>query len=156
MSAASIGRPVAAADRPRIVMEMLTSAADLGQPCPTNASIAERLGAKSDRVALETLSVLEAQGLITVRRFHASRVVTIRESGRSTEDVVGKKARERGFVRSNGSRRPTLNRAQLDQFAEAVSEVGTVSGAARAIGISEGRGSALFQLIKAELGPQAC
>lgn len=54
-----------------------------------------------------------------------------------------------------GRRNRSFDRAKLDAFAEALAETGTVTAAARIVGISQQRGSSQLARIKAELGWQA-
>lgn len=51
--------------------------------------------------------------------------------------------------------RSDFNREKLDAFAEALAEHGTVTAAAKTIGVTQQRGSILLARIKAELGEQA-
>jgi hypothetical protein len=71
---------------PMAVYAMLCRAADSGSMCPTNLEIRTRFGLRSGAAAVRLVRVLEQRGLISVQRFHMSRVVTIIQSGRSTAE----------------------------------------------------------------------
>lgn len=77
--------PVAGKRLTERLFEMLTVAARLGAPCPTNSEIADRLGLTKPEIAVDLMKLLEQRGRITVERFQRSRVVTIVESGLATE-----------------------------------------------------------------------
>lgn len=67
----------------------------------------------------------------------------------STSQGIGARAHQRRL------RRRPFDRAKLDAFAEALAELGTVTAAARHIGISQQRGSQFLARIRNELGWQA-
>jgi hypothetical protein len=52
-------------------------------------------------------------------------------------------------------RNRACDRDKLDAFAEGLAETGTITGAAKRLGITQQRGSVLFKRICAELGWQA-
>jgi hypothetical protein len=59
----------------------------------------------------------------------------------------------RAFAAHRGGPKP--DRAKLDAFAEALAEAGTVTGAAKACGISQQQGSKYLAKIRRGLGCQA-
>jgi hypothetical protein len=57
--------------------------------------------------------------------------------------------------RANNMVRIAAQGREMDRFAEALSETGTVAAAARAVGVCYEHGKKLYRQICAELGPQA-
>lgn len=53
------------------------------------------------------------------------------------------------------AQRRLVRERNLNRFADALAEVGTITGAAKAVGISQQRGSQLFKIICNRLGWQA-
>ena len=61
----------------------------------------------------------------------------------------------RQAIAARKKRRSDFDKAKLDAFADALAELGTVTAAAKAIGVSQQRGSVLLAAIKKDLGEQA-
>lgn len=76
-------------ERTAKVFEIVKRAAELGEPCPTNKLMAERLGCSSVRIS-DSISFLHSAGMIEVQRMNARRIVTICASGLSTAGNPGK------------------------------------------------------------------
>ncbi len=89
-SAPAAVRAVTGADRRSArLLGLLEAAAAAGRVCPTNAELARLLGLASTSGPAMQLQLLEAEGLVTVRRGHWWRVVTIAASGRATARPEG-------------------------------------------------------------------
>ena len=73
----------ARARRAQQVLEIMRAAAAASAPCPSNNALADRVGCQAHD-ASTALSILEAHGLVVVRRAHRSRRVTIVATGQST------------------------------------------------------------------------
>ena len=69
----------------RKILEIVTDAANAGEPCPTNTELADRLGFKSHSGPLGALQRLQKRGLITLERFQVERRVTINATGKRTK-----------------------------------------------------------------------
>lgn len=72
------------AERERIVFAALEQAANNNLPCPSNADLAELIGAVSNTGGVNAVAALERKGLIQVQRFAIARVVTIVATGKKT------------------------------------------------------------------------
>ncbi len=157
MSAFDANKPVAVPERVKRVMAMLNRAADAGLRCPTNEEIATAIGAASVSAGANAIALLETMGMIEVERFHQGRRVTVLSTGRATEKVRGPRVQHlAGHKRGSDPIIPQRpDEETLAAFADALAEIGTVSGAARALGIPERQGTALFAVIKADVGRQA-
>lgn len=68
----------------RVIFMALTEAANAGEPCPSNATLADALGRSVAWSAGDIVKRLEKRELIHVERFRNSRRVTIVTSGNST------------------------------------------------------------------------
>lgn len=92
--------PFVEAPRQDRILDILRRAAEAGIRCPTNQDIAAQIGTGTTLV-VEAIQALERQGLIAVKRFQSSRVVTIRLTGARTADpkVVKAPHRRRGARR---------------------------------------------------------
>lgn len=66
------------------VMAMLTSAAEQGEPAPTDRAIAEALGGASERTGATMIARLKESGLIRVTSYARARQITITATGQST------------------------------------------------------------------------
>lgn len=75
---------VAPGSREAVVLRMLNAAAEAGVRCPTNQEIADALGMASTGGPARLVAALEDFGVISVRRYQVTRVVTISASGKST------------------------------------------------------------------------
>lgn len=76
-----------AVERASRIFVVIRDAADRGEPCPTNAVLAERFGVGTS-VIVNALHFLESCGMIVVSRSNASRIVTIRATGKQTAGKV--------------------------------------------------------------------
>jgi len=89
----------------------LEAAAAIGARCPSNADLAEIIGAASVSNGASIVSLLEQRGLITVKRFAMGRVVTIVATGHSTAPITGQRHwSERGVVRAQPPLRATSDK----------------------------------------------
>ncbi len=91
------------AAKERIVLRLLTEAADAGAACPSNDEICLAIDAKSWASASRLVALLDAKGLISVKRTQNLRRVTILATGKSTSDMPTPR-----------QRRPHPDRARLD------------------------------------------
>lgn len=69
-------------------LAILERAADAGEPCPTNETLARLLGYASGNGPSGLVNLLEVSGLITVARSNAGRVVTIVKTGKRTAGIA--------------------------------------------------------------------
>lgn len=67
------------------ILEIVTAAANAGEPCPTNSKLADMMHFKSHSGPLGLLQRLQSRGLITLERFQVERRVTINATGRRTK-----------------------------------------------------------------------
>lgn len=123
-----------------VVLRMLEQAATAGLACPDNRTLANAIGANSISTAARVVNTLEDAGLIDVERTSNTRVVTIVATGERTGAPLT----------------PLPGRARADELAELMSQDITLAAAARAMGLSEQRVSAIWLWIRQQLGPQAC
>lgn len=68
--------------------QIIEAAANDGRPCPTNRDLSDMLGYAAPNKACGVVNLLEATGIITVKRGQKSRVVTIVKTGRKTAGPV--------------------------------------------------------------------
>lgn len=66
------------------VLAVVAAAAARGLPCPSNNALADAVGGQAHEVS-RALSGLEERGLVTVRRAHKARQVTIVATGEATD-----------------------------------------------------------------------
>lgn len=71
------------------IFAVIKRAADAGETCPTNDTLAERFSCGTTSI-VNALAFLEAAGMIAVARGNAQRVVTIIATGHKTAGTVGK------------------------------------------------------------------
>lgn len=76
-----------AVERASRIFAIIRDAADRGECCPSNAILAQRFGVGSS-VIVNALHFLESVGMIVVSRSNASRIVTIRATGKQTAGKV--------------------------------------------------------------------
>ena len=69
-------------------LTILERAANAGEPCPTNQTLAQLLGYSSTNGPSGLVNLLEVSGFIAVERSNAGRVVTISKSGKRTAGIV--------------------------------------------------------------------
>lgn len=86
MSASSEQREHAV-ERASRIFAVIRDAAYRGEPCPTNAVLAERFGVGTT-VIVNALHFLESCGMIVVSRSNATRIVTIRATGKQTTGKI--------------------------------------------------------------------
>lgn len=65
-------------------LALIEAAANEGRRAPSNDAIADALGTVSSQTGAKAVEVLEAAGLITVKRFQASRQITVVATGKTT------------------------------------------------------------------------
>jgi DNA-binding MarR family transcriptional regulator len=68
------------------ILAMISEAAEIGAPCPTNEDLGDRLGFGLSAPP-QILNRLERRGLIIVERYQRSRRVTIIATGKATAPV---------------------------------------------------------------------
>lgn len=124
-------------------LAILERAANAGDVCPTNQTLAELLGYSSTHSPSGLVNLLEVSGFITIKRANTGRVVTIVRTGRKT---AGKAI----------PRRPTdwtvdQDAIMMDGLAEGegVTVIGHMLGKGKQACISR------FQKITAQMGVQA-
>lgn len=78
-----------AVERAARIFGLLKAVAARGDVCPTNALLRERFGV-GDQSIVSAFHFLESNGMITVERGNARRVVTIRATGQRTAGTVTK------------------------------------------------------------------
>jgi len=71
----------------KAVLKLVTHAAEMGEPCPSNLVIADVTGSTSGSALVASL---ERKGLIRVERGNSKRVVTILATGRRTAGQIRK------------------------------------------------------------------
>lgn len=71
------------------IFAIIRGCAERGEPCPSNATLAERF-ACGTTVIVNALHFLETAGMILVERGRDCRVVTIRATGQRTAGEVGR------------------------------------------------------------------
>ena len=114
----------------RLALSLIEAAANAGEVCPSNAVIAQRIGAGLAK-ASDVVLRLEKKGWIRVERFMAGRAVTIVTSGRATRwdhartphvrravtigAAVRVPVRDRSPARSAGPVRPAATFTRLDR-----------------------------------------
>lgn len=76
-----------AVERASRIFAVIRDAAERGERCPTNAVLAERFGVGTT-VIVNALHFLESCGMIVVTRSNATRIVTIRATGKQTAGKV--------------------------------------------------------------------
>ena len=76
-----------AVERASRIFAVLRDAAERGKRCPSNATLAERFGVGTTAV-VNALHFLESCGMIVVDRSNATRIVTIRATGKQTAGKV--------------------------------------------------------------------
>jgi hypothetical protein len=81
---------IAVPERVSKVMRILVAAADAGEPCPSNLTIASAVGSSSMATGASCIALLESMNLISVERGNCSRVVTIVATGKRTAGKVAK------------------------------------------------------------------
>lgn len=84
---ASAGQREHAVERASRIFAVIRDAADRGEQCPSNATLAERFGVGTT-VIVNALHFLESVGMIVVTRSNATRIVTIRSTGKQTGGKV--------------------------------------------------------------------
>jgi hypothetical protein len=72
-----------------VALALIEAAAEAGEQAPSNDAIAEAIGAASVQSAIRVVHHLAERGLITVRRFHAARQITIVRTGKATRAPIG-------------------------------------------------------------------
>lgn len=72
-----------AVERASRIFAVIRDAAERNQRCPSNAILAERFGVGATAI-VNALHFLESVGMIVVSRSNASRIVTIRATGKQT------------------------------------------------------------------------
>ena len=75
-------------DKIQRCFDLINSAAEAGRSCPTNRDLADMIGYSGAQHASEVVSLLEVAGLIKVKRYRRSRIVTICKTGKSTAGVA--------------------------------------------------------------------
>lgn len=127
-----------------IVYRMLRKAAEMGDPSPSNSLLCVATGTGSSATATGYVQELHRQGRIVCKTLgRRGRIITIPETGERTAepgDPMGHRARLAAMQRKRGER----NRAK---FADLVAEHGTITEAARQMGISQQRGSQLWKRV---------
>lgn len=83
------------ADRAKVVMRMLRTAADRNDVCPSNGVIATAIGGRSASSGANIVAFLESNGLISVERGRTERVVTICATGKRTRGTIAAPAKYR-------------------------------------------------------------
>lgn len=132
-----------AADRIYLLLE---AAAERGDPCPTNASMAEAIDVSAANYVAHAMKQLQKAGRITVTRDRHQRLVTITATGKSTTltnpDLT--------------SRRDDAWRARReiakDEMAERVANGETIANAGKALGLSGGSATRLWAEVVQGLG----
>lgn len=76
-----------AVERASRIFVVIRDAAERGERCPSNAILAERFGVGTQTI-VSALHFLESVGMIVVTRSNASRIVTIRATGKQTAGKV--------------------------------------------------------------------
>ena len=135
------------AEKKRIVYAMLRKAAEMGDECPSNNVLCAAIDATSVGTPSVIVSKLEAEGLIKVDRGRRWRRVTIVETGKSTASY-----HTPGHLVEANQRRRSAAYQRRERFADLVAEHGTVTAAARAMGISQQRGSQIWKRILQDMG----
>ena len=95
----------------QIVLRMIERAAASGDKCPTNADIAEAIQSASVGTSARIVGQLEKRGLIEVKRFGASRIVTVVATGAITAGLPGK---QHWSARGKKPQRPKSDRKYVD------------------------------------------
>jgi hypothetical protein len=145
--------------RVKVVMSLLSRAAEDGARCPNNPEIAYRIGAGSPASAARSVALLETMGLITVERGHMSRVVTIVATGKRTAGAI---KHSRIFSKRVGMRKRYQKReinwtANDDALLmERVSLGDDFEQAAAFVGKTGDVAAARFDHLAARMGWQAC
>ena len=83
---------LAVPERVKVVLSMLERAAEAGDNCPNNATIAAAIGSPTISAGANIISLLETMGIITVERSRCARVVRINRTGKRTAGVISKPA----------------------------------------------------------------
>lgn len=76
-----------AVERASRIFAVIRDAAERGERCPTNAVLAERFGVGTT-VIVNALHFLESCGMIVISRSNASRIVTVRATGKQTAGTL--------------------------------------------------------------------
>jgi hypothetical protein len=71
-------------------LRLIERAAEHGERAPSNDTLAGALNAASPSAGADCISRLERAGIITVRRFHNARQITIVATGKSTAEPTCK------------------------------------------------------------------
>lgn len=87
--AASAEQREHAVERAGKIFAIIRTAAESGQQCPTNKTLADRFGCGTPQI-VNALHFLEANGMIEVERMNDTRIVTICASGKQTSGQPGK------------------------------------------------------------------
>ena len=127
-----------ALERTRRILAIIKQCAELGEPCPTNSVLAERMGLNSTAQIVRSIQFLEASGMIEVQRGASSRVITICATG----------ARTAGHIELDRSEK-------LDEFADYLADGATVAEAAKLLNWTTRDGHAALARISRGLGAQA-
>ena len=69
-------------------LAILEGAANAGDVCPSNGTLADMLGYASGNGPSGLVNLLEVAGFITVERSHSGRVVTIVKTGKKTAGIA--------------------------------------------------------------------
>ncbi|WP_278984579.1 hypothetical protein [Sphingobium yanoikuyae] len=83
--AATSSRRITQAERCLAILERAANAGDI---CPTNETLADLLGYSSGNGPSGLVNLLEVSGLITVARSNAGRVITIVRTGKQTAGIA--------------------------------------------------------------------
>ncbi|WP_375290387.1 hypothetical protein [Qipengyuania sp.] len=132
----------------RQIYAIIERAAHDGAPCPTNSDFSDQVD-RGAGIVIARIKDLERKGLITVKRFQRSRVVTLVSTGQSTGTPKG------GGVIHWRDRRGRTAAQWRDLLAEEVAQGASVQAAAGKIGCGLQRGYSLWRDIRAGLGWQA-
>lgn len=96
----------------RIVLRLLTKAAEKGAQCPSNEDLRKAVDARSWASVSRIVSMLEDKGIISVKRTTQSRQVTILATGQSTKSVRGTLS-SAGIVRTRSAGGIPLDEAAI-------------------------------------------
>ncbi|MEJ7933515.1 hypothetical protein WG907_04485 [Sphingobium sp. AN558] len=123
--------------------DILRDAADGGRKCPTNRDLADMIGYATPQKASEVVSLIEAMGLITVKRARRSRIVTICQTGKRTAGEI-EVAPAAGWTDDEDA-----------ILMDGVSEGQTLASIGLILGKTENACTLRFHRIAAQMGPQA-
>lgn len=138
--AATSSRRITQAERCLAILERAANAGDI---CPTNETLADLLGYSSGNGPSGLVNLLEVSGLITVARSNAGRVITIVRTGKQTAGIA--------IPRRATDWTEDQDAILMDGLAEAVgfTELGRILGKSKSACISR------FKKITAQMGSQA-